>query len=146
MTHLVDTSVWHKVGNYPRVRDAVDALYEGGAIFSTCAPVIAEYSFSARSSGELSEMLDDLNLLYQLDGLSVSQQVHVIQRALWSGGRMRAAGALDVVIAAHAIAADQELVTCDIDFLHIAQALNGAELNEQLRVIHISEQGQLTHA
>lgn len=91
-------------------------------------------------------MLDDLNLLYQLDGLSVSQQVHVIQRALWSGGRMRAAGALDVVIAAHAIAANQELVTCDIDFLHIAQALNGAELNEQLRVIHISEQGQLTHA
>lgn len=146
MTHLVDTSVWHKIGSYPAVREAVEKLYEGGAIFSTCAPVVAEYSFSARSAGELSEMLDDLNLFYQLDGLEVSDHVHMIQHALWDGGRMRAAGALDTVIAAHALAADQELVTCDNDFLHISKALNEAKSKTQLRVTHISEQGQLTHA
>lgn len=52
----------------------------------------------------------------------------------------------EILVVMMTLDADQELVTCDNDFLHISKALNEAKSKSQLRVIHISEQGQLTHA
>lgn len=144
MTHLVDTSVWHKYGRYDTVAAVVDQLDASGAIFSTCPPVIAEYCFSARSDDELSDMQDELSQFYQLDQAPLTSAVQVIQRALVSCGLPRAAGALDVVIAAHAVFAEQVLVTCDQDFLHIAKALAASSPREVLSVIYISDTGEVT--
>lgn len=144
MTHLVDTSVWHKYGRYAGVMNVVNELDASGAIFSTCPPVIAEYCFSAKNPFELTAMADEMAQFYQLDGLSLTQSVHHIQRALTKQGLHRAVGAADAIIAAYAIAAEQVLVTCDSDYLHIARALKKGRSQAQLSVLHISEAGPVT--
>lgn len=144
MTHLVDTSVWHKYGRYAGVAQAVNELDAAGAIFSTCPPVIAEYCFSAKNVLDLKAMADEMAQFYQLDGISLTEPVHRIQQALTKQGLHRAVGASDTVIAAYAIAAEQVLVTSDSDFLHIAQALRKSRSLGQLHVVHIAESGELT--
>lgn len=144
MTHLVDTSVWHKYGRYVGVARAVNELDAAGAIFSTCPPVIAEYCFSAKNVFELKAMADEMAQFYQLDGMSLTGPVHHIQQALTKQDLHRAVGATDTVIAAYAIAAEQVLVTSDSDFLHIAQALKKSRALGQLHVVHIAESGELT--
>ena len=144
MTHLVDTSVWHKYGRYPAVAGVINQLDRGGAIFSTCPPVIAEYCFSAQNVFELTAMQDEMAQFYQLDGLPLTSAIQRIQNALTKRGLHRAAGASDTVVAAYAIAAEQVLVTCDSDFLHIASALKKSRNLGRLPVIHISEEGAVT--
>lgn len=144
MTHLVDTSVWHKYGRFPAVADAVNQLDENGAIFSTCPPVIAEYCFSAQNDSDLALMQDEMAQFLQLDGVPLTGPIHRIQNDLTKRGLLRAVGASDVVIAAHAMAAEQVLVTCDSDYLHIASALKQSQELGRLSVIHIAENGQTT--
>lgn len=146
MTHLVDTSVWHKYGRYAEVAGAVNELDEAGAIFSTCPPVIAEYSFSAKNAFELKAMADEMSQFYQLDTVPLTGPVHRIQLALTKNGLHRAVGAADTVIAAYAIATEQVLVTCDSDFLHIAHALKKSRSFGRLHVVHIAETGHVTQA
>ena len=146
MTHLVDTSVWHKYGRYPEVARAVNDLDAAGAIFSTCPPVIAEYCFSAQNVFELRAMADEMAQFYQLDGITLTEPVHHIQQALTKQGLHRAVGASDTVIAAFAIAAEQILVTCDTDYLHIASALKKSRGLGKLHVTHISGAGLLTQS
>ena len=144
MTHLVDTSVWHKYGRYAAVAEAVNELDVAGAIFSTCPPVIAEYCFSAKNIFELKSMADEMAQFYRLDSIALTEPVHHIQQALTKQGLHRAVGASDTVIAAYAIAAEQVLVTCDSDFLHIAHALKKSRSLGRLHVVHIAETGLVT--
>lgn len=143
MTHLVDTSVWHKYGSFEGVRTTIDAMFEAGAIFSTCPPIIAEYCFSARDSKELKAMQEDLRQFYQVDSIALTDAVERIQRSLWGQGLKRAAGANDTLIAAYAVAADQVLVTCDTDFVHISRALQHSRSPMRLHVVCIDEAGLL---
>lgn len=144
MTHLVDTSVWHKYGRFQAVARVVDELDSNGAIFSTCPPVIAEYCFSAKNVFDLRAMSEEMAHFYQLDSLLLTEPVHRIQQALTKRGLHRAVGAADTVIAAYAIAAEQVLVTCDSDFLHIAHALKKSRSLGRLHVVHIAETGLVT--
>lgn len=144
MTHLVDTSVWHKYGRYPAVAAVIDQLDQGGAVFSTCPAVIAEYCFSAQNVFELKAMQEELAQFYQLDGYPLTAAIHRIQLALTKRGLHRAVGASDTAIAAYALAADQILVTCDSDILHIGAALKRSRGLGRLPVIHISQEGVVT--
>lgn len=144
MTHLVDTSVWHKYGRYPGVARVIDELDQTGAIFATCPPVVAEYCFSATNPSELAAMQDEMAQFYQLDGQQLMSSIHTIQKALTQRGLHRAVGATDTVIAAYALATEQILVTCDKDFLHIAIAMEGARNRGRLLVTHITETGEIT--
>jgi predicted nucleic acid-binding protein len=146
VTHLVDTSVWHKYGRFSEVAAAVDELDKAGAIFSTCPPVVAEYCFSARNVSELASMQNEMAQFYQLDVRALTQTVHHIQMALVRRNLHRAVGASDVVIAAYAMSAEQVLVTCDRDFLHIASALRLTRNLGRLHVTHIDEAGYATTA
>lgn len=143
MSHLLDTSVFHKLGRFPAVRAAVQEVLAGEAVASTCEPVIAEYCFSARSAEELAQMQQDMHAFYRLEAPPAGL-VELIQTSLWGAGRARAAGAIDTLIAAYAIAANEPLVTCDSDFLHIALALRATQSSQRLRVIHIAEDGSIT--
>ncbi len=146
MTHLVDTSVWHKYGRFSGVASVIDALDQAGAIFSTCPPVIAEYCFSARNTSELTEMQNEMAQFYQLDARELTQTIHRIQMALVRRNLHRAVGASDVVIAAYAVSAEQVLVTCDRDFLHIATAFRHTRNLGRLHVTHIDEAGHVIQA
>lgn len=144
MTHLVDTSVWHNVGRYPQVASALLQIEEAGAVFSTCPPVIAEYCFSARDVFELNTLQRYLADFYQLDEKPLTSAITDIQKALWKYGLARAAGAIDTEIAAYALEADHEIVTCDLDFVHIARALRLSRSRQTLRVTWIAENGEMT--
>lgn len=144
MTHLVDTSVWHNVARYPQVESALLQIEDAGAVFSTCPPVIAEYCFSARDVFELNRLQSYLADFYQLDEQPLTAAITDIQKALWTHGLARAAGAIDTEIAAYALEADHEIVTCDLDFVHISRALKLGPSRDQLRVTLISENGEIT--
>lgn len=106
--------------------------------------VIAEYCFSARTGRELEAMRNDLAQLYQLDGTKLADRVQIIQRSLSRQSLARAAGAADTLIAAHALAHEQTLVTCDSGFLHISAALKRSRGSSRLHVIHLAESGAVT--
>ena len=139
MTHLVDTSVWHRYARSPAVQSTVDGLVSSGHLLTTCPVVVAEYCFSARNNAELQELQTDMGLLYLLESDNITPHVTRIQSALWSTGHTRAAGSSDTLTAAYALEHNQTVVTCDIDFVHIAKALENAERTPPLRVLHVTE-------
>ena len=139
MTHLIDTSVWHRYARSSAVQEVIDRLVSQGALLTTCPVVRAEYCFSARDSSELAELHSDMDLLYLLESSDLTARVQQIQSALWSTGRVRAAGAADTLIAAYALHHRQTIVTCDRDYVHIARALDTSQATESLRVIHVAE-------
>lgn len=143
MTHLIDTSVWHKFASHAAVRSTINQLNTAGALFTTCAPVIAEYCFSARNAEELSEMQAEMALLMELSPQEMSVTAMQLQSALWRAGRMRAAGAIDTLIAAYAIVNRQVIVTCDTGFVHIARALQTDHSEHTLSVVYIREDGSV---
>lgn len=144
MTHLVDTSVWQKITRYPQVESALLEIEEAGAVFSTCPPVVAEYCFSARDIFELNTLQGFVMDFYQLDEKPLTHAVAQIQKSLWKHGLARAAGAIDTEIAAYALDADHEVVTCDLDYVHISRALKLSRSRLKLRVSYISETGEIT--
>ena len=144
MTHLIDTSVWHKASRFSGIADALRSLDDDGAVFSTCPAIIAEYCFSARSARELEMMQADLSQFYLLDKSEMGDRVRTIQRSLWRHGRARAAGAVDTLIAAYALAHKQTIVTCDKGFLHISTALKRGRKTDRLHVLLLAETGTIT--
>ena len=139
MTHLVDTSAWHRYARSPAVQSTLDGLVSSGHLLTTCPVVVAEYCFSARHTAELRELQTDMGLLYLLESDNLTPHVTRIQSALWSTGRTRAAGSSDTLTAAYALEHNQTVVTCDIDFVHMAQALEKTERTPPLRVLHVTE-------
>ena len=138
MTHLIDTSVWHRYARCPAVQRAVDNLVSSGHLLTTCPVIVAEYCFSARHTAELEQLQGDMGLLYLLESDNLTPHITTIQAALWSTGRARAAGSSDTLTAAYALEHNQTIVTCDVDFVHIAQALENAGIQHPLRVIHVN--------
>ena len=139
MTHLVDTSVWHRYARSPAVQRAVDGLVSSGNLLTTCPVIVAEYCFSARNNVELDRLQADMGLLYLLESDDLTPHVRRIQSALWSTELSRAAGSSGTLTAAYALEHNQTIVTCDVDFVHIAQALEKVGKKSPLRVIHLVE-------
>lgn len=137
MTHLIDTSVWHRYARSTAVQGAVDGLVSSGNLLTTCPVVVAEYCFSARNTAELQELQADMGLLYLLESEDLTPRINLIQSALWSTGLARAAGSSDTLTAAYGLEHNQTIVTCDVDFVHIAQALEKVGKKPLLRVMHV---------
>jgi predicted nucleic acid-binding protein len=139
VTHLIDTSVWHRYARSPAIQSAVDGLVATGHLLTTCPVIVAEYCFSARNTAELQELQTDMGLLYLLESDNLTPHVKSIQSALWSTGLARAAGSSDTLTAAYGLEHNQTIVTCDVDFVHIQQALEKVGKNPLLRVMHVLE-------
>jgi predicted nucleic acid-binding protein len=139
VTHLIDTSVWHRYARSPAIQSAVDGLVATGHLLTTCPVIVAEYCFSARNTAELQELQTDMGLLYLLESDNLTPHVKSIQSALWSTGLARAAGSSDTLTAAYGLEHNQTIVTCDVDFVHIQQALEKVGKKPLLRVMHVLE-------
>lgn len=142
MTYLVDTSVWHRYARSPAIQSAVDGLVSSGNLLTTCPVIVAEYCFSARNTAELHELQADMGLLYLLESDNLTPRVKGIQSALWSMGLARAAGSSDTLTAAYGLEYNQTIVTCDVDFVHIAKALEETGTQPPLRVLHLMDSEQ----
>lgn len=120
--YLVDTSVWARVPLSEVVRDRLDELRRLHTIV-TATPLLLELGFSARSPAEWEAVMAAMApfpVLPMSEG--THQEAIAIQRALWRAGKVRAAGAFDVLVAALAVQHAAWVLHFDADYEHIAAA------------------------
>ncbi|MDR6169719.1 MULTISPECIES: PIN domain-containing protein [unclassified Curtobacterium] len=117
--YIVDNSVWWKAGRHPAIATRLRAVSTQDLIL-TCPPQVLEYCFSARDAAEHAEFRRDMEVFFPAEEHPSAADVLTLQSALWNGGYVRGAGAVDSLIAAYAIANEAIVLTADRDYDHIA--------------------------
>lgn len=120
-TYLVDNSVWQRLGRSTDVEGAMRVITAHGHRFASCSASLDEASYSARS-------LDDLRLRARLGEMTAfldttpetDLMVRQIRKGLFAAGMGRAAGVVDVQIAAVAISHHATVLHYDQDFVDMA--------------------------
>lgn len=121
--YLVDNSVWARLatgdpGIMARLRRIERAPSD---LFVTCPPQVLEFCHSARTPEEHARYRERIGLGFPLERAPDESLVLDLQAALWRAGLVRAAGAVDLLIAGYAIANDATVLTSDHDFDYIAR-------------------------
>ncbi|MCZ9635131.1 PIN domain-containing protein [Rhodococcus sp. BH5] len=121
--YLVDNSVWARLatgdpGIAARLR-RIERAPSG--LFVTCPPQVLEFCHSARTPDEHALYREQISLGFPLEHAPDESLVLDIQSALWGSGLVRAAGAVDILIAGYAIVNDATVLTADRDFDYIAR-------------------------
>ena len=130
-TYLVDNSIWQKAATSKAIADKLRALSPNHLII-TCPPQVLEYCHSAHDPREYAELREDMEGLLPAWEHPDEQAVLDIQQALWENGLVRAAAAIDCLIAAYAVANDAVILNSDQDFGYIAQATAGRVMQEYI--------------
>jgi predicted nucleic acid-binding protein len=122
--YLVDNSVLQRLPRSPSVQTAIGAILDAEDDLCSCAFTLDRLGYSARSAAEQAEGTQRLrtSFLYLSAGPGTDQIVIDIRTALWKAGKGRAAGVIDVGIAAAAVHSDATVLHYDRDFDHIADA------------------------
>ena len=121
--YLVDSSVWVRLASGDSIVAARLRRIERAPadLFVTCPPQVLEFCHSARTPAEHARYREQISLGFPLERAPDESLVLDVQSALWNSGLVRAAGAVDILIAAYAIVNDATVLTADHDFDHIAQ-------------------------
>ena len=85
-----------------------------------CPPVALEYGFTVRTGKDHSKLMAQFGAFGECDSHPTRDDVMEIQSRLWNGGLLRAAGAMDTLIAAYAVKNNASVLHYDRDFEHIA--------------------------
>ncbi len=128
--YLVDQSIWSRVEHTPEIDALVRRVARDHTIV-TCPPQVLEYCHPARDPKDYRERRARMDALFALRHHPTTSDVLDLQQALWDNGLMRAAGVIDLLIAAYAIANDATVLSADRDFDAIARA-SGDRLRHQL--------------
>jgi predicted nucleic acid-binding protein len=120
--YLVDNSVLQRLSRSPAVQGAVKSVIDAEHELCCCALSLDEFAFSARSAAEHAEASRRLrtSFLYLPLSPDIDQIILDIRAALWNAGTGRAAGVIDVALAAIAVHAGARVLHYDGDFDHIA--------------------------
>ena len=121
--YLVDNSVWARLASGDSIVAARLRRIERAPadLFVTCPPQVLEFCHSARTPAEHARYREQISLGFPLEHAPDESLVLDVQSALWNSGLVRAAGAIDILIAAYAIVNDATVLIADHDFDHIAQ-------------------------
>ncbi|MGO1539526.1 MAG: PIN domain-containing protein [Leucobacter sp.] len=125
--YLVDNSVWQKAHRSTRIADRLRAISPHHLII-TCPPQVLEFCHSARSADEYTkfrEAMDDLLPAWEHPSESDALD---IQQALWNTGLLRAAAAIDCLIAAYAVVNEAVVLNSDRDFTYIELATKDTDI------------------
>lgn len=124
---LVDTSVWARLATTPEVVEELKKIAElvRPVDLLICPPIALEYGFTAPSGNAHSALIAQLDAFGQCDVHPDQDEVLAIQSRLWNSGLLRAAGAMDTLIAAYAVKNDATVLHYDRDFEHIAAVVPG---------------------
>ncbi|MDN5750690.1 MAG: PIN domain-containing protein [Pseudonocardia sp.] len=118
--YLVDNSVFQRLPHQAQVADALRSFALRG-LFATCLPITLEAGHSATNGAEHTRVLDLVGARRLLPiTAEVEAQAAALQSALWNGALVRAAGVIDLMIAATAIVHGATVLHYDADFEHIA--------------------------
>ncbi|MCW2752287.1 MAG: hypothetical protein JWR83_3397 [Aeromicrobium sp.] len=124
MSILVDNSVWQRLTK-PGVLGTLESVSREDPIVTT-TPQILEYCHSTRNPAEHDLALADQSVFRRL---ALDDRCHdlalEIQSALWHSGRVRGAGAFDILIAAIAHRHGATIVHYDKNFATIGDVLDG---------------------
>lgn len=120
--YLIDNSVWARLAlGDPAIVARLRQIERAPAdLFVTCPPQALEFCHAARTPDEHAEYRDRIGLGFPLERAPDESLVLDIQGALWNAGLVRAAVAVDVLIAGYALVNDATVLTADHDFDHIA--------------------------
>jgi predicted nucleic acid-binding protein len=119
---LVDNSVLQRLPRSPEVQAAIAKILDVNDELCCCSLSLDEFAFSARSFAEHAEGSRRLrtSFLYLPQSPATDQIVVDIRTALWRTGKGRAAGVIDVAMAALAVSSSAAILHYDSDFDHIA--------------------------
>lgn len=120
--YLVDNSVWARLASGdPGITARLGLIERAPAdLFVTCPPQVLKFCHSARTPSEHTRHREQISLGFPLERAPEESLVLDIHSALWNSGLVRAAGSLDILIAAYAIVNDATVLAADSDFQHIA--------------------------
>ncbi len=120
-SHLADTSALARL-RHPPVAAVLAPLIDAGVV-ATCGVIEFEMGWAARGSAEFDQLRNDRDIGYEW--LSTHDEdwrrALDVQAALWRGGRMRAVGFPDLLVAAVAERERVILLHYDGDYDLIAQ-------------------------
>lgn len=120
--YLVDNSVLQRLPRSSEIRAAVSAILDAEDELCSCAATLDELAYSARSPTEQAEAARRLrrSFLYLPLAPALDQIIIDIRTALFAAGKGRAAGVIDVQIAATAIHHHATVLHYDSDYDHIS--------------------------
>lgn len=122
--YLVDNSVLQRLPRSHQIRAAVTDTLDAEHELCSCAATLDEFAYSARSPTEHAEAIRRLrsSFLYLPLAAAIDQIIIDIRTALFAAGEGRAAGVLDVQIAATAVHHRAVVLHYDSDYDHIRDA------------------------
>jgi predicted nucleic acid-binding protein len=120
-THLADTSALARL-RHPAVAAVLIPLIDAGVV-ATCGVIEFELGWATRSSPEFDQMRADRDLGYEWLATHDEdwRRALEVQAALWRGGRIRAVGFPDLLIAAVAERERVVLLHYDSDYDLVTQ-------------------------
>jgi predicted nucleic acid-binding protein len=114
--YLLDASAFHRLGRSALVAAAVEE-WNARAVPAVCSPMRLEICYSARSESEHARLAGILEEFIPLDTTpDVTRRAEELQRRLFAAGAGRAAGAVDLLLAATALEYRAILLHYDRDF------------------------------
>ena len=121
--YLVDNSIWARLAlDDPAIVARLRRVERAPAdLFVTCPPQVLEFCHSARTPADHARYRAQITLGFPLERAPDESLVLDIQNALWNSGLVRAAGAVDILIAGYAIVNDATVMAADHDFDLIAE-------------------------
>lgn len=121
---IVDNSVWARLGTEPTIKSALEAIVNrySPSLIWLCPPTALEIGHGAPSGRAHTALIGHLSVFPSCPVDPSTDEVLAIQNRLWVQGLVRAAGAIDVLIAAYALANDATVLHYDSDFGHVAKA------------------------
>jgi predicted nucleic acid-binding protein len=123
--YLIDTSALAR-RHHPEILGALESLNEIGRL-TTCAPLMLELGYTARSSAAHDEIAKEL--IARMDVLLLAPEMTAIaydlQRRLFAASKGRAVGSFDLMVTAHVVHHTREtsevtIVHYDADYDHLA--------------------------
>ena len=115
---LIDNSVWQRLRKHSVLAVAEELWASGRTVM--CPPIAAEIGFSARTPDDHRALMSDLSVFPDCVVEPSSLDVLALQQQVFAAGLFRAVGAVDVLIAAFALANDATVFHYDRDFELIA--------------------------
>jgi predicted nucleic acid-binding protein len=121
--YLVDNSVLQRLPRSVAVQNAVAVILDAEHELCCCAVTLDEFAFSVRSAADHADGTQRLrtSFLYLRASPNTDQIAIDIRTALWRAGKGRAAGVIDVAIAAIAVHSNATVLHYDGDFDHISE-------------------------
>lgn len=122
--YLVDNSVLQRLPRSGRIRAVVTRILDADDELCSCTATLDELAYSTRSRAEHAETVRRLRYSFLYLPLTpvIDQLVIDIRTALFAAGKGRAAGVIDVQIAAIAVHHHTTVLHYDSDYDHIHDA------------------------